>query len=403
MDLNDHAKPSVMMAWELGGGMGHAGRLAALTRGLHSHARVTLALRDLTQAQLLPSEATVVLHQAPLWLPEARGLPEAASYAELLFRSGFLDAKRLLPVARAWRTLYASAAPDLLLVDHAPTALLAARGLPMRRALIGTGFFSPPPQRPMPPFRIWENLPAGRIEKAEALALATANEVLHALGAPLLTQLSDLLAADENFLTTWPELDHYAPRAEGTAYWGPEALMDAGTPAEWPEGEQARAFVYLKASDARTVEVLQALADSPVCTLAVVDGLPAALRERLEGPHLRISSSAVRMDQVCAQADVVICNANSGTVSAMLLAGKPVILLPSHAEQHLFGLRVQATGAGVVLESTSVRTQLPKLLAIMTQEGPHRRAAKRLSERHAGADIAGTLDRVVQRCRELLR
>lgn len=390
------------MAWELGGGMGHTARLVALARGLQSDARITLALRDLTQATLLPDGVPWTVHQAPLWLPEARGLPDAASYAEVLFRFGFLDARRLLPVVRAWRSLYELTGPDLLLVDHAPTALLAARGLPMRRALIGTGFFSPPPQRPMPAFRIWEKLPPGRLEQAEAMALDCANEVLDALQAPRLAQLSDLLTVDENFLTTWPELDHYPQRPEGTRYWGPEALLDNGEDALWPEGDGPCVFAYLKWGEPQTAQCLEVFARARTRTLAVVPGMPVAMRDKLQNARLRIGVAPVRLDQACARCDVVVCNANSGTVSAMLQAGKPVILLPAHAEQYLFALRVQHTGAGVLLEPAGIARMLPKRLLELAADGPHRRAAQDIARRYAGVDLAGTLDRVVFRLRELL-
>lgn len=126
-----------LLAWELGGGMGHVMRLAPIAHALHAQGHALhLVLRDLSGADAalgdLASSPRVTLWQAPMWLPQLRGLPAPAVYAELLFRAGYLDATRLLSLVRAWQALLDAIAPDLLLADHAPTALLAARdhGLP---------------------------------------------------------------------------------------------------------------------------------------------------------------------------------------------------------------------------------------------------------------------------------
>ena len=82
---------------------------------------------------------------------------------------------------QAWRSLFDAIAPDLLLADHAPTALLAARGRPgLRRALIGSGFFQPPAQQPLPSLREWERVPAQRLAQSETRVLDTCNAVLAA-------------------------------------------------------------------------------------------------------------------------------------------------------------------------------------------------------------------------------
>ena len=215
-----------LFTWEIGSGLGHTVPLAQVAEPLLARGHeVHFALRDLTSARValgaLADAPNVRLWQAPIWALKIQGLPEALSFAELLFRAGYLDAKRLRGLVQGWCSLLDAVRPDLLLADHSPTALLAARGRPLRRALIGGGFFQPPAVVPMPGFRDFA-VPPKRLADAERLAVMTCNEVLQARGQAPLTRLHELLDADELFLVTWPELDHYGigpqgrPRAPGS-------------------------------------------------------------------------------------------------------------------------------------------------------------------------------------------
>ena len=80
---------------------------------------------------------------------------------------------------------------------------------------IGNGFFQPPALQPMPSFREWDHIDPQRLAQADARALATCNAVLAAEGQAPLAALHELTAADECFLLTWPELDHYGAGPQG--------------------------------------------------------------------------------------------------------------------------------------------------------------------------------------------
>ena len=173
----------IVMAWELGGGMGHVVPLSQIAQALVARGHdVHFVLRDLSGAaealRGLARHPQVRLWQAPVWLAQLTGAPLPVSYAELLFRAGYLDARRLSGLADAWRSLFDALQPQLLVADHAPTALLAARGRPMARALVGTGFFVPPATTPMPAFRDWDRPDAARLAQSEARALASCNALL---------------------------------------------------------------------------------------------------------------------------------------------------------------------------------------------------------------------------------
>jgi len=398
-----------LLAWELGGGMGHVVPLAQVAEPLVQRGHeVHFVLRDLAVAGAglgaLASAPRVRLWQAPVWQMPYQAPQPSVSYAELLFHAGYLDAGRLQGLVQGWQSLLDAIAPDLLLADHAPTALLAARGRRLRRALIGNGFFLPPAVCPLPSFRQWERIDPQRLAYTEARALTTCNAVLATRGEAPLAALHELTAADEQFLLTWPELDHYGTGAQGrpgARYWGALPARTQGAPAVWPEGDGPRLFAYLKNDYAAIEAVLQQLATAPCRTLVHMSGLAPAQRQRHEGARLRFSDGAVAMDSAMAQADAVLCHAGSGTVCTALQAGLPLLMLPMHVEQLLFGQRVVACGAGELVMVADVGSRLLPALRRVFGETGARQSAQALAMRHRSARYGDVALRVAERCMAL--
>src|SRR3954466_6055754 len=119
----------VLFAWELGGSLGHLTSLQPLTiEFLKRGHQVFLAARDLSQLQTVFAGIDVTLLQAP-WNARCKGiLQPVITYADLLLNVGFSDANALSSHVSAWKSIYDLVKPDLLVCDHSPTALLAARG-----------------------------------------------------------------------------------------------------------------------------------------------------------------------------------------------------------------------------------------------------------------------------------
>ena len=111
-----------------------------------------------------------------------------------------------------WKNILQVFAPDLAVFDHSQTANLGSRSISMKRAFFGTGFCAPPQMSPMPTIRPWLEAPLQRFQSSENRALQAINPVLERIDAPVLEKLMNLFDCDENFLTTFPELDHYQER-----------------------------------------------------------------------------------------------------------------------------------------------------------------------------------------------
>jgi hypothetical protein len=212
---------TVVFCWELGGGLGHLMQMLPLAQDLAKAGhRVYVALRDLDRAGALYASAGVSFLQAPVWLSGAAQFARPATFAQMLANCGFGSNAALFARACAWRNLMKMVAPDLVVFDHAPSALLASRGLPdpPRRALIGSGFCSPPDDGGEGPWAIVRPEEAAaigseRLREDDAAVLARCNWVLGKWGSPPLQRLGQLYSeVDENFLTTFPELDHFPGR-----------------------------------------------------------------------------------------------------------------------------------------------------------------------------------------------
>lgn len=393
-----------LLAWELGGGLGHLVPLARLAEALVRRGHtVDLVLKDLSRAHEVlgpwAEGASLRLWQAPCWLPVAHGLDEPAGHADLLLRAGFVDGASLSGLVRAWRQLYATCRPDVLVADHAPTALLAARDHGMRRSLFGNGFFVPPPGRPMPAFRDWEEVPQARLEAAEARVLAACNNALARCGGAPIDSLSMLFDVDEVFLLGWAELDHLAP-SRGQApsrSWGP-VLLPRTDLADWPWPETGgpRVVAYLQAAHPAIDAVLQTLRGGPWQAVLYLAGVSPDRATALGSARLQVATRPIDLGAALARADLMLVG-GTGTAYQALAQGVPTVLLPMHAEQLLFARRVVAAGAGVMLWPGEVAVGLGRALQAVGAGGGFRRAAQSLAARHPGE----ALPAIVARCEAL--
>lgn len=394
-----------LLAWELGGGLGHLVPLARLAEALlqRGHA-VDLVLKDLSLAHEVlgpwSGSSSLTLWQAPCWLPAPGGLDDPASHAEILLRAGFVDGAGLSGLVRAWRQLYAACRPEVLIADHAPTALLAARGQGMRRCLFGNGFFVPPPGCPMPAFRDWQPVPLARLEAAESRVLDACNDALARCGGAPIDSVSMLFDVDEVFLIGWAELDHLAawravapPRS-----WGAVLMPHAGEPPSWhwPQAEGPRIVAYLQAAHPAIEAVLMTLRAGPGQTVLYLAGTTPERAAELATEHLHVVARPVDLRSVLKCADLMLVG-GTGTAYQALAVGVPTVLLPMHAEQLLFARRVVSAGAGVLLWPGEVAAGLRPALRAVADGTGFRDAARSLAARHPGE----ALPSIVARCEEL--
>ncbi len=391
----------ILFAWELGGDYGHLSRLVPVACELvvRGH-QCVFVVRDLTGAEVLLEPHHLAAFQAPVWLATVTNLPEPISYPEMLMRFGFLHARALTGMARAWRNLVDVIKPDLLLLDHAPTALLATRGLNIPRVNFGDGFCIPPASHPIPPFHWWQREDMARLVNSEQQALTVANDALRALNAPLMSNLGELMACDDSLFCTFAEFDHY-PNRVAENYLGPIFSLGQKEDVTWPVSNGPKIFAYLKMGYAGLDTLLAALNSLQASVLVHAPGIPRNSVQQFTSEKMTFSIQPLNMDQVAASCDLALCHGGGGTTAALLLAGKPLILFPMHLEQAMTARRLIALGVAVSLAPQEC-AHLPQLMRKMLSDPTLTHAAQKFAVAHKNYCQRDTVRLAADRCEALL-
>lgn len=394
---------TIALIWELGSDYGHIGRFLPIALELKARGhRPVMILRDISRADEMLGRHGIEYLQAPLWLPPVQGLPAPINFTESLFLFGFLQPAGLLSVLRAWRAVLALLKPDLLIFDHAPTALLASRGLGLPRLVTGNSFAVPPRRTPLPLYEWW-NPKAGAPQReldCEERLLRNANHALSALGAPPMTCVADLYDAEVTHITGAPELDVYGPR-DAACYVGAINALDQGVEPRWPAGPARRVFAYLKPRYMHFDAVLTALARLDASVLVFAPGLARQNMLRLQAANLAFSTEPLRMRSVREQVEMAVCHAG-GMVDVMLQAGRPVFLLPMQMEQTMTSRRVDELGCGLFHIAQQGPRELEKGLKRVFSTPAYAEHALAYQQRNANFTQAFAMERMIGGCEALL-
>ncbi len=385
----------ILFAWELGEGLGHVTVQRALALGLAERGHdVLLAARNVRSARTAFSDTGLAYVQCPYqtWRPPPIFQP-LRSYAHLLHSVSFNSVEGLISLLSAWQRLFDLFDPDLIVFDHSPTALLASRTRGAKRALVGSGFFGPPPVSPLPSLRPGERVSPDLLARDEATVLALVNDSLRRTGASELSRLADLYAqADLSVLATYEELDHFGPRS-GVRYWGVQASCPAVTPT-WPEGIGKRIYGYLKPMPGLS-ELLGTLGTLGAPVLVYGSWVNDEAVKRFGTRTLRLERQPLDLQRVAEECDLAILNGTHGTTAELLLRGVPVLQLPIFVEQALTAARTAELGAGLMFNSKET-TRVAAGLNRMLSGEEYREAAGRFASKYAGTDSTAIAAQIVE-------
>jgi hypothetical protein len=381
----------VLLAWELGSGLGHVGQLVPIANELARRGHgVTLCLLDLVGTRMVLREFPHPCLQAPLPLHGGAPVRDPMSLAEILHGCGYRDADILDALVRGWRAALGCVGADVLVADFAPTAVLAARTLGTPSVSLGVGFQLPPAGRPLPSLRPWERLAPGRLEGAEAHVVGTANRVIQRYGAAPIGQGWQLFCGDCALVCDWPELDAYArgDLPAGDRWHGRAFDPSAGESPTWPDGDGPRVFAYLKGAHRDVAAVLRAIAARGCRTLCYSPEVASGMPKPVDHPSIRYAAGPVNLASALRESSLVVCHAGGATIAQSLLAGVPLLLMPLQNEQGLNALVVTRMRAGVAVFPQPRPFDYGAALATLLDETTARDAARAFASAHRDFSIA---------------
>jgi rhamnosyltransferase subunit B len=383
---------TIVLAWELGRGMGHANRLVPLAAALTQQGyRIAFVFCSQTDAKVVTdSLPKAPVYKAPTYYPDPTAEPPrgmTANYADILYRCGYATAESLRDLVHRWRALIDDLQPALIVCDHSPTVLLAGAGrVPVIH--VASGFASPPAGVPFvtlfPP-----SLPGA--PEREAAVLASLQQVSAELGLKPFTHPSDIFGLGECFACCLPELDPYRrvrnPPAAGPVHTLPKPCGDGG---------REFVFGYLAGDEPRVLPVLQSLAAAKVPCSLFVRNAPLEWEEQFGGTSLRFFDVPQQLPEVLAVSSAVLHHGGITTSETALAMGRPQLLLPRYLEQGLTADQIQAAGCGL-----NLRRQKGDLGTVVAQairhEALHHRTAAKAAE--IGARPSEKVaERILERC-----
>ena len=323
----------VLCVWEMGAGLGHLSRLKPfVVSAVDAGFQVSLAVKELDGVHSVFPEYSLNLFQAPYDNTPAVNKEPISLLEALLAR--YREPRRLASYLVAWRSIFRSVSPDLVIYDSSPTALLAGLDGEWAKWTTGSPFFMPrtdlPYVGPFPNISSFEEHGA-RLERSQHQLLSLVNASLSEAKMDSISNVGEIFnRVNRELLTTVPELDYFGPRSVGE-YIGMPASPEANRSLPpWPEKRKLKIFVYLRDFKGRE-KFIASLGEKGLYSIVYSPGMGRRQSESFAG-HVYLDGPAL-MSEVCQQADLVVHMGGSQTVARCLAAGVPQMLLVSSMEQ----------------------------------------------------------------------
>ena len=380
---------SVLIAWELGAGLGHLARLAPIAAAcLEAGCRVHLALPAgaplaWLRARLPATWPGHLTASAVSRLPAAGPIVPTHTLADVLALLGFAEPAAVAEAARGWSRLLAKLKPDLVIADFAPLAALVARGrVPI--LMVGNGYTVPPAGDRLPPIAPWVADAPPESRANEERVLGAFGSAARSIGSAPLGNVAALFHGDATHVCTLPQLDPYRPHRRGGCRF-PYTVEPPSEPQAWASRPPA-AFVYLPPRHPSLAAALAALARAGL-TATVYAG-PSATGPAAQSPHATPS-----LADLLPRVRLVVHHAGLGTAHAALLAGTPQLLLPRRLEHRVTAHALWEMG---VAAAPVGEEGVPEAIAAaLRDDGPARHAAVWCARLRPHATPASTRDAVL--------
>lgn len=332
---------TVLLAWEMGGGLGHAGRLLVLAQRLQAAGwSPVVAARDPTRMGKAYAEACIPVIAAPPHQScfSGSGRFKVSSFADMMGVAGYANVEQLAKTIADWDQLLGAYQPQLVIADFSPLLSLAVFDrVPL--IAIGDGFVVPPAEAD----GAFPSLGTGSPVWAPEQLLDHARQVQRLMRRTEPDSLHRIVSGDGQVVSILPELDIYHEiRAVSAA--GP------WQPIEQPPGlpEKAAIHVYLNMQVSESFPLLQAIMMSGLSGSCFLPGASPSLRAQMSARGFQVYSEVPLLTDVLNNASTFIHHGGIGSLETAALMGRAQIILPGHREQVLNMHRVIKSLPGVV-------------------------------------------------------
>ncbi len=384
----------ILLAWELGGNYGHVSVLLPLARHLRLFGHTVLfAIKNSAARQLLEADGFEYVFSPPSTIPQNRSF-KPASFADILSGAGFSDLQVLTELVSSWQEIFNFFQPTVVVAQYAPIAQFAARHFGFPCLQMNTGFESPPEVSPFPCFRPYLKLTREKLSAKELDILEIINAFKAGQGAAAFGSLPEALRSDLDLLVTLPELDHYRKRRSG-CYIGPLYTGDDGATIQWQEATGLRIFAYLRPISG-IAAILDTLSRESGRVIAVIPGIDDRLSANFRDKGISITQSLIKLSAILPNTDLAITHAGHGITAAALLAGVPMLVIPTTIEQWLLARNIEHLGIGVGVKRVAIADEFQKALEDLNNSGKYRENAKKIARKYSRYDHQQMIQRLAQ-------
>jgi UDP-N-acetylglucosamine:LPS N-acetylglucosamine transferase len=329
----------LLLAWELGAGLGHMTSLASFTAYFTSQqCEVAYALRDVDTAKSFHKENEHKIYQAPVLGIRRANRGAAYDCADMLLIRDYEDLSYLKNAIDKWLDIFAEFQPDAIVTDHAPSARLAAHVAGIKSHAIGNGFSIPPITLPLQTLQVIPQPDVNLISDNEKRLNNCINKLLREYQLPEIKRAVEIFYGGSTFIRAFKELDHYSLRDDSTFYGVPLDEMNGIEPI-WPNYSKKKAFVYFYPDDPILPRLLSVLHKLKIDTLFYANIDEELLPFTINSKHIEFSSKPFDISDIAGKCDLVICR-GTNTVARSLLQGIPLLTFPTHIEQQINSLRL---------------------------------------------------------------
>lgn len=395
----------VLLAWEMGLGLGHLLPLHALgSQFLAAGCELVYAVPNPDLARSILGEASGRFIATPALPADAKSLQAAINYSEILYSTAFQEVASLTKASQGWQAIFDDIQPDLIITEHAPVALLMANAMGLPYVLFGNGFVIPPAQHPLPAIEYGQPKEQQQLMVIDDTVLQVANTVLQKLNLPSMNTMADMFtAAQAEFIASFVELDQYQhSRRDDVKYYGLIQNTILGEELYWPQSQKKKIFIYLNVNIRDLRQMLSQLLTLDYSFIIYIKDLDDNTKQHFSSDNVYFSDKPLAMQQVVKESDVIVCHGNGSTVTESLLAGTPLLMLPMYVEQFINMDRVTTLGAGLFGETISMNLHPTRQLQRLCEEESFTQAAQAFANKYKDFDSKKSLQDITQSCLEIM-